>query len=172
MSGIARWLGKGLRYFSGKVINLNPAAPDEAISNAESRLDCVLSPQHIEFLRVHNGGRIVEIHINGVQLSGMKRIPKEMSLVDQNLDLWSHEWWPKQWLEMGTDGFGNYYVADLNHRNKGGEYPVLFVDHESLGGEVLVSVYASDFFGFLVKIVDEMIEIYTSEGRLKKSNNL
>jgi cell wall assembly regulator SMI1 len=170
MNDNAEWLEKRISYFSDRVLRLYPAAPDEAISNAETRLNCVLSPQYKEFLRIHNGGRIVEVHINGVQLLGSKRIPKEKSIVDRNLEMWSHEWWPKLWLELGTDGFGNYYVADLSHRSEADEYPVLFVDHETLGGDIITSVFAPDYFSFLVKVVDEMIQLYTPEGRLKPTS--
>ena len=105
--------------------------------------------------------------INGVQLLGLKRIPNNISVVNRNFEHWSHKWWPKLWLDIGTDGFGNYYVADLSRRSESDEYQVLFVDHETLGGETSASVFALDFLGFLERVIDEMIQLYTPEGQLK-----
>jgi cell wall assembly regulator SMI1 len=170
MNDIAARLGKRSGYFADGVLKLYPGAPDEAIAYAESQLNCVLSPQYKEFLRIYNGGRIIEVHINGVQLLGMKRLPKGMSIVDRNFEFRSHEWWPKQWLELGTDGFGNFYVADLSRRNVENEYSILFVDHESLGDDVFRPAFALDYFSFLKKVLDEMIQLYTPEGRLKSKS--
>jgi cell wall assembly regulator SMI1 len=171
MNDIATLLEKRLSYFADGVIKLYPGAPDEAISHAESQLNCVLSPQYKEFLRIYNGGQIIEVGLHGVQLLGLKRIPKQRSIVDQ-YEFWSYEWWPKQWLEIGRDGFGNFYVADLSRRNVANEYSILFVDHETLGDDVFRPAFALDYFSFLGKVVVEMIQLYTPEGRLKsKSEN-
>lgn len=157
-----------LGYFKTRVLRWYPPAPEEAIARAEMELRCNLSPQYKAFLRWHNGGYILEINLRGVQLLGIKRIPKRMDIVAQNLSNWSYEWWPRRWLELGTDGFGNYYIADLSRRDETGEYPILFVDHETLGGEVATRDFAPSYFQFLSQVVDEMIDLYDPYGKLKR----
>jgi hypothetical protein len=172
MNDFAARIEKRLGYFADGVIKLYPGAPDEAISYAESQLNCVLSPQYTEFLRIHNGGQIIDVGIYGVQLLGMKRLPKGRSIVDRNFEFRSYEWWPKQWLEFGRDGFGNFYVADFSRRNVANEYSILFVDHETLGDDVFRPAFALDYFSFLEKVLDEMIQLYTPEGRLKPQKDI
>lgn len=171
MNELATYWEKRLQYFGGKGIDLLSPATEEALILAESKLSCSLSPQHREFLRKFNGGRILEIHLYGVPRPDIRRgIPNRIDIVSNNLEFWSHEWWPKSWLRIGKDGFGNYFISDLSRRSPTGEYPVLFVDHETLGGDfgdISSSDFAPDYFGYLGKIVDEMIQLYTPEGHLK-----
>lgn len=167
MNEFHMWLEKHLGYFSKRILKLYQPAPEDAISNAETQLNCALSPQYKDFLRIYNGGRIIEVHINGVQLLGLERIPREMSITDRNIILWSREWWPNSWLELGTDGFGNYYVADLSSKYASEEFPILFVDHEEVGRKGAASFFASEYNGFLQKIIDEMINLYSPDGKLK-----
>ena len=46
MNGISMLVEKKLDYFTDKTLKLYPAAPEEAIINAETRLNCVLSRQY------------------------------------------------------------------------------------------------------------------------------
>lgn len=159
-----------LQYFRCKGVRLLSPATEEALIEAETKLNCILSPQQREFLRRFNGGRILEIHLFGVPLPGIKWLPDEFNIVASNVDFLLAEWWPNSWRRIGNDGFGNYFVTDLGRRSEAGEYPVLFVDHETLGGDfgdISSSDFAPDYFGFLEKVVDEMIQLYTPEGRLK-----
>ena len=172
MSDSVAYLEKRLQYFEGRGIVLLPPAPEEALVEAETRLNCNLSPQHKEFLRRFNGGRILEIHLFGVPMPGIRRgIPNRIDIVARNIEFLSEEWWPKPWRRIGKDGFGNYFVIDLIRQSEAGEYPVLFLDHETLGGDIRSSDFAPDYFGFLEKVIDEMIQLYTPEGRLKPKSN-
>jgi len=168
MSGFVTDLEKRLQYFKGRGVDLQHPASEEALVYAETALSCNLSPQHSEFLRKFNGGRIIEIHLFGVPMPGIRRgIPNQVDIVARNIEFLSKEWWPKSWRRIGNDGFGNYFVSDLNRRSEAGEYPVLFVDHETLGGDISAFDFAPDYFGFLEKVIDEMIQLYTPDGRLK-----
>jgi len=156
-----------MKYFSNSILKFNPPAPEDAISLAESKLGIKFCTQYRKFLHWHNGGRIIEVHLYGVQLVGTKLISKDLDIVARNLSNRSFEWWQQNWLELGIDGFGNYFVADLTHRNVLGENTILFVDHETLGGDTITSLRATSYFEFLYSILDEMIQIYDSNGNLK-----
>ena len=77
-----------------------------------------------------------------------------------------HEFWPKEWLILGKDAFGNYYVADLNSSDANGEYPIMHVDHETLTATSM-QPYASTYFGLLERLADQQIAEYTPDGILK-----
>ena len=156
-----------LGYFTNKKgIILLPPTDGDAIRTAEKKLDCMFSPQMASFLTHYNGGRIFEITIKGVQSLGIKKIPKGLDILESNQILRTFDGWNPNWLEIGEDGFGNYYVVDVNRKLRNGEYPVVFVDHEAIGEKDALMEYAAGYFDFILKATGEMKRIYTPEGDL------
>lgn len=161
-----------LNYFTNKKgISLLYPANYEDIRAAEKNLGCKFSPQMTFFLTQFNGGRIFEITIKGVQLLGVRKIHKGLDIVESNQVLRTFNGWNLNWLEIGEDGFGNYYVLDLNRKLKNGEYPVLFVDHEAIGEDQATIEYAEGYFEFVLKAISGMKKIYTSSGDLNDYDN-
>jgi cell wall assembly regulator SMI1 len=161
-----------LNYFTNrKGISLLSPANDEEIQTSEKNLGCKFSPQMALFWKQFNGGRIIEITIKGVQFLGVRKIDKGLDIVESNQVLRTFDGWNLNWLEIGEDGFGNYYVVDLNRKLENGEYPVLFVDHEAIGEEDASTEYAGGYFEFVLKAISEMKQIYTPNGDLKDLNN-
>lgn len=157
-----------LNYFtSRKGISLLPPATEEDILEAEKVLNCKFSSQMAYFLKRINGGRILEVNIKGVQSSGIRKIPRGLNIVGSNEILRTFEGWVASWLQVGEDGFGNYYVVDTAQHLNNGEYPVIFVDHEAIGEEGSSIEYAASYSEFLLKVVREMKKIYTPNGDLK-----
>jgi len=156
-----------LNYFTNrKGITLFSPANNEDILAAEKTLGCRLSPQMKRFLTQFNGGRIIEITINGVQLPGLRKIHKGFDIVESNRVLRTFSGWNQNWLEIGEDGFGNYYIVDVNRILENGEYPVLFVDHEAIGEDEATMEYAEGYFEFVLKAIGEMKQLYTPSGDL------
>ena len=150
---LAHWEQR-LAYFTTKWLSLYPSAPVEALILAERRLQCQLSPQNRAFLQTHNGARLLDISVHGVQLPGLRRIPRGRDMVYWTLCWRGYEPWPKQWLILANDAFGNYFVADLNTSDANGEYSILHVDHETLTATSM-QPYASTFFGLLERLADQ-----------------
>lgn len=93
-------------------------------------------------------------------------------IVSQNLSKRAQDWWPAHWLELGSDGFGNYYVGDLSHQAMEAEYEILFIDHEAIGREGAATSFASSYFQFLSRAIDEMMATYDPYGRIRKPRDL
>lgn len=156
-----------LEYFANKRVKLRQPATSEAIVAAEARLGYSLSPTLRRFLLEHNGGYVMDIVLRGVQLLGQQRIARSDDLVSRNLANWEQEWWPKNWLEIGSEAFGNYFVADLTQVDEKGEAPILFVDHEAIGQPDSFRKVADSFDTFLIYAVDQMIRLYLPDGMLR-----
>jgi cell wall assembly regulator SMI1 len=157
-----------LEYFTNKKgITLYDPATKEAINAAEETLGCNLSPQMKSFFIVHSGGRILEMSIQGVPSLGLRQLPKDINILYTNQLLRALPDWEPFWLYLGSDGFGNYFVADTNQLGEIGEYPIIFIDHEQIGNKEFSFLYAKSYFEFLSKIVAEMKRIYTPKGELK-----
>jgi hypothetical protein len=156
-----------LNYFTNKkgVFLLSPASEEE-IGSAEKILGCKFSPQMILFLTQFNGGRIIEITIKGVQLLGLRRIHKGLDIIESNQVLRTFNGWNLNWLGIGEDGFGNYYVVDISQKLENGEYPVFFVDHEAIGEDEALMEYAAGYYEFVIKVISEMKRIYSPSGDL------
>ena len=158
-----------LEYFTNKkgIILYSPAS-EGAITIAERILGCNFSPQMWLFFKKYSGGRILEVNIQGIQSTGLRKIPKGIDIIESNQFLRTFNNWNPSWLHIGEDGFGNYYVVDLIKRSESGEYPVIFVDHEAIGKKEFVYQYASSYSEFLIKVVGDMKQLYTPDGELKK----
>lgn len=157
-----------LQRFDTDWIRLNAPAPKEAVAEAEHQLQVSLSPQHKAFLRMHNGApMLLEFKLYGVQLPGVRRIPKGKDLVHMTLWWRTFQFWPLSWVHIGSDPYGNLYVSDCSRANNAGEYKVLWVDHETIE-EDRALYYAASYFTFLDRIVDEMLAIYNQDGSRKE----
>lgn len=161
-----------LDYFTNRkgILLLSPANSEE-IQTSEKNLGCRFSPQMNLFLTQFNGGRIIEIIIKGVQLLGVRKIHKVLDIVESNRALRKFDGWNLNWLGIGEDGFGNYYVVDISRKLENGEYPVLFVDHEAIGEDEGSIEYARGYFEFVLKAISEMKQAYTPNGDLNDLNN-
>ena len=156
-----------LEYFTNKKgISLQSPANEGEILAAEKILNCSFSPQMISFLRQYDGGFIIDISIDGVQYAEGRELPEGLDLIKTNQSLRTCPGWNPNWLEIGQDGFGNYFVADMTRKLGNGEYPILFVDHEAIGADDCSSEYSTGYFEFILKSVAEMKEIYTQSGEL------
>jgi cell wall assembly regulator SMI1 len=144
-------------------------ATKEAIKNAERNLNVSFSPQMKEFVQIYNGGELLEIHLLGIPLEiGRREIPKSKDIVEWNQIFRSYEWWKTNYLLLGSDGFGSYYVADLSKKNETGEYQIVWVDHELIGCQEAEKPFASGYFELIARVVDEMMEISNLNEQKKK----
>jgi hypothetical protein len=166
MSNLLDSFESQIDYFVSKVVKRGAPASEQMIHAAEEKLGFQLSPQHKAFLRRYNGLFIVEATLLGVpalnprkKLGFTNLVKEHISLRDGPLD------WPSDWLSLGADGFGNYYVASLHRADEQAEYPILFVEHDTL--DVENSVFASGYFDFLAKLINQMHSLYLPDGRLK-----
>ena len=167
MDGLLDTFDTQLSYFSAKVVMRFPPASVEMIDAAESKLSCQLSPQYRAFLQRYNGIHIVEVTLFGVpaldpriKLVSANLVKVNTVLRDSSLD------WPNDWLCLGGDGFGNFYVASLHRTNAHEEYPILFVEHDTL--EVEHCDFAAGYFDFLFRVLTQMHTLYLPNGRLKE----
>lgn len=152
-----------------RVIKWCKSATSEAIRTAEEILNLTFSPQMKEFVQTYNGGELFEVHILGIPLAiGRREIPKSKDIVEWNRFFRSKEWWKTNYLLLGSDGAGNYFVADLSRQNKQGEYPIYWVDHETIGDDDIEKPFASGYFDFIARLIDEMMEIYEPNGQKKE----
>lgn len=157
-----------LEYFTNKKrVSLLSPARQEDIWAAEKILNCTLSPQMIFFLEYFNGGRIFEVTIKGVQPIGVRKIPKGLDIIESNQILRTFYGWNSYWVEIGEDGFGNYYVIDTNRILGNGEYPIIFIDHEAMGEDNSSIEYAGGYFEYVLKVIGEMKHTYSPNGNLK-----
>lgn len=157
-----------LGYFTNKKgISLLPPTNEEDILAAEKTLNCTFSPQMTFFLKQFNGGRILEVSINSVQSLGLKKIPGALDIVERNQILRTFYGWNSSWLEIGGDGFGNFYAVDTNRKSGNGEYPVVFIDHEAIGEDEASVEYAEGYFEFILEVIGEMKLAYTPNLDLK-----
>ncbi len=162
---LANWLAQ-IQYFRGRALQLNPPTSEAAIYLCENTLEIKFDPLLREFLLIHNGGRIVEVHIHGVPTS-TRTSKNAVNVYSRHLANRDNPHWKQHWLEIGTDGFGNYFVADLSSTGPQGERQVLLIDHENVGLPDAVSLYAHNFPGFLSRMTLEMIRLYQPDGKLK-----
>ncbi len=156
-----------LEYFTNrKAIKLYRPDAEDVITLSEDKLGCAFSPQMKQFYSRYNGGRIFEVRIQGIPSIGFSHISKDYDIVETNMFLRKLKGWEPYWLDIGMDGFGNYYVADVNQRQLNGEYPIIFMDHEQIGNRDFSSLYAESFSEFILKAVNEMKHIYSPIGDL------
>lgn len=157
-----------LNYFRTHETRLLPPAIEDWIVSCELALRHHFSPQVREFLLTHNGSRIIEIWLYGVpkRPTSSQRGPDIMTryLANDATGLWN-----KSWLELGSDGFGNYFVADLANPSAEGEYPILIVDHEEIGRPNAAKFYAVDYFTLIAKVIEEMISLYEPDGKRRRA---
>jgi cell wall assembly regulator SMI1 len=155
-----------LEYFEASAIKLAPPAPSDWIASCEDAIGYRFSPQVREFLLVHNGCRIVEVGLYGVPKQP-KSSRRDLNILTRFLANTAIEAWNTSWLELGRDGFGNYFVVDLAKPDATGEYPILLVDHEEIGRPNAAKHHAVDYFAFIAQVIDEMISRYEPNGRLR-----
>ena len=94
-------------------------------------------------------------------------LDKVPDIVSSNLLNRTFRWWPSNWLEIGQDGFGCYYVADIDLLNSVGESKIFWVDHESMGGDKPErELIAEDYFGFIDWVIKQIIARYDHNGNL------
>ncbi len=160
-----------LKYFTNrKGIKFYEPATKEAIIAAEEALGCKFSPQMKSFFMIHSGGKILEMSVQGIPSVGLRQIPIELNIVYRNHLLRALPNWGPYWLFLGSDGFGNYFVANTDQMTDNGEYPINFVDHEEIDDKEYSFLYANNYIEFLSKIVAEMKSFYTPEGDLKDNS--
>lgn len=162
-----------LGYFTTKKgIKLFNPASRASLAVVESKLSFQFTEEMKNFWLTFNGCRLVEIYIYGIPQQDYRRIPKSHDIVEINLVIRSSDFWPKYLLELGQDGFGNYFVADTRQYNHYGEYQIYWLDHEQIGSDNEVTKigekYAETYNGFLVRALDSMIEIYNPDGTIKE----
>lgn len=161
-----------LSYFTNrKGIRLLPPASNSDLLAAEKELNYNFCPQMAFFLTHINGGRILEVAIKGVNSLGIRKIPKGLDIVNDNLIMRTFDGWTHSWLLIGEDGFGNYYVMDNSRVLEDDEHPILFVDHEAIGEDWATYEFATSYSEFLIKLVLEMKKIYTPDGNIKDLEN-
>lgn len=157
-----------LQYFESSALRLAPAAPGDWIQSCEEAIGQRFSPQMREFLLVHNGCRIAE-----VRLYGVPKQPRSsrgaLNILTRCLDNQALDGWSRSWLELGSDGFGNYFAAELAKPNAAGEHPILWIDHEAIGRPHASKPLADDYFALIAHLIDEMMELYEPDGRLKRA---
>ena len=155
---------KGIRFFG--------PASRASLEAAERKLGVLFTNEMKNFWLKYNGCSLVEISIVGIPQLDYRGIPKSHDIVEINLDKHSFEFWPENCLELGRDGFGNFFVADTRQYNGYGEYPIYWLDHEKIGiyNEIakIGEKYAHTFNVFLKRTLDEMIDLYNPDLTLKK----
>jgi hypothetical protein len=130
----------------------------EAIRNTEKSLKCILSPELKEFIKHFNGIRITNVTLYGLPLSGTPRINRKFDIVIQNTYVNEERTgWQTNWFLLGSDGFGNYFVADTNYKYENGEYSILWLDGITLETLEDRPIYTNSYFSLAKKIIDEMI---------------
>lgn len=159
-----------LKYFEPRAIEIElaPPAPSDWILSCENAIGHRFSPQVREFLLVHNGCRIVEVRLHGVPKQPRSSRGELNILTSYHYNRQSFEGWNSSWLELGSDGFGNYFVADLAKPDASGEYPILLVDHEEIGRPNAARYFADDYFAFMAQVIDEMIQLYEPDSRRRR----
>lgn len=120
-----------------------------------------------EFLCYSSGIRLVEYHIFGAQLICTAKITKDYDIEYWNFKLRANEWWPKTWLKLGRDGFGNYLVAIAPGEDKKEVSTCYWVDHENIGTNSESLQYIGEFFDLLNYAIDDTIKYYDPEGLRK-----
>ena len=100
----------------------------ELVREFESRLGIELDEEYRSFLVKYNGGDTPNTHVGirgcSTDLRYLYGINTEESIEDHlQIPVWEN----KQYLPIGTDFFGNYFVIGLSDENKGKVY---FCDHE------------------------------------------
>jgi cell wall assembly regulator SMI1 len=164
-----------LAYFLPQTLKLNRSASPEAITKLEASLGLEFPAEMTHVLRQHNGGRVCTFEFYGAtELHGTRQIPSDLDILKQTqrflrmevsgLD----EYWPKSWIQIGRDGFGNLYVIDKHDVAGKSSVPILFVDHETIGTADAASMFASSYYEFLALAIDEMMEAWLPDGNLKR----
>ena len=100
----------------------------ELVSEFESRHGIELDEEYRSFLVKYNGGDTPNTHVGirgcSTDLRYLYGINTEEGIEDHlQIPVWEN----KQYLPIGTDSFGNYFVIELSDENKGKIY---FCDHE------------------------------------------
>lgn len=172
-----------LNYFTDKrYIRLGEPIPAHIVEGAEARLNCTFSNQMRSFFKLYNGIYLIDSYIPGIALEGPSYFtekdilgadPKMLlnnppDIVSSNLLNRTFRWWPSNWLEVGQDSFGCYFVADIDAINAIGESKIYWVDHESMGvDDSERKLIADDYFGFLDWTIKQLINRYDRNGNLK-----
>jgi len=154
-----------LEYFNKGLIWTNPPALGADIAAAEEALNWKFSPMMKEFYAFSNGLEILEYLILCVQITGTRKIPKNYDIAFINLDLREKTWWPKNWLNIGEDWYGNYFVAIAHDPNQTETARCYWVDHDWLGLPNIKPVYLGSFYGFLEYIVRNLRRNYAPDGK-------
>lgn len=119
---------------------------EELVREFEGKYGIVLDEEYCKFLVKYNGGDTPNTHVGirgcSTDLRYLYGINTEESIED-HLQLPVCE--NMQYLPIGTDSFGNYFVIGLTDDNKGGIY---FCDHER---------------GFAVKQIADSFKVFLSK---------
>ncbi|MBR4557907.1 MAG: SMI1/KNR4 family protein [Clostridiales bacterium] len=125
----------------------------ELVSEFENRHGIELDEEYRCFLIKYNGGDTPNTHVGirgcSTDLRYLFGINTEMNIEDY-LQITASE--NKQYLPVGTDCFGNYFVIGLSDDNKGKIY---FCDHEK---------------GFSVKQIADSFKMFLSKCKSKEIN--
>ena len=172
-----------LNYFvDKKYIKLGEPTSYDIVTSAEARLECRFSNQMRLFFKVHNGAHLIDEYIPGIYLPdnfnflteqdvlsvNPDALDKAPDIVGSNLIKRTFNWWPSNWLEIGQDSFGCFYVADIDSLNAVGESQIFWVDHESMGVDNPErKLIAEDYFGFLDWTIKQLINRYDRNGNPK-----
>ena len=134
-------------------IELDPPASEDAIAAFEASHGVTLPASHREFLLRGNGGAVGRARLFGVgrpdaldfgeQVSEMR--PEIEGMADGPI------------LPFAEDWGGSYFCYDLRRPGDGGEYLVLYWDHEYSeepeDRPLIWSEFAPDFVSFLRKVI-------------------
>ena len=101
---------------------------EELVREFEGKYGIVLDEEYCKFLVKYNGGVTPNTHVGirgcSTDLRYLYGINTEESIEDHlQIPVWEN----KQYLPIGTDFFGNYFVIGLSDENKG---KVFFCNHE------------------------------------------
>ena len=123
------------------------------VSEFESRLGIELDEEYRAFLVNYNGGETPETHVG---IRGCSTDLRCLFGINTEIDIEDYLQIPpcenKQYLPVGTDYFGNYFVIGLSDDNKG---KIFFCDHEK---GFAVKQIADSFKLFLGKCKSEKID--------------
>lgn len=161
-----------LTYFQSGVIKKHPPAMEEDILQCEKKLGWAFGKEMKEFLSNSNGIGIIEYHFFGVPVTGVRKIPK-----DYNIVLWNNrllrtsDLWPMNWLKLGRDGFGNYLAAISSDEENQVVFSCCWIDHETIGAQIVTPRYIGDYLDLLDYSIDEMISCYGPDGRIKAKSH-
>ncbi len=126
---------------------------EEYVNGLERKLGIKLDEEYRKFLVKYNGGDTPNTHVGirgcSTDLRYLYGINTEESIEDHlQIPVWEN----KQYLPIGTDFFGNYFVIGLSDENKG---KVFFCNHER---GFAVKQIADSFKVFLSKCKSEDID--------------